>query len=377
MPRIQTNVSALNANRNLARTTTALERSIQKLSSGFRINRAADDAAGLAIANKLRADLRSMRQAGRNAAQASSLLSVAEGGLSTISSILDRMKELATQAASDNVGQERPKLDDEYQRLISEIDRIAATTTFNGSRLINGDFGNTLDTNVANSTALAAGTGVFDVTLSGTADGTYSLTSAAGTAGKVTVTKGAVSQTSAALSNGKQDVTFSTFGLTLKLDANFTASTGAAAASLDGTAVVVKAGVSGGSFLVSSSGSYAANDQISLDNIDVTTATLGLTTDITSLANAQTALTEVDTAISSLSSNLGKVGAAQSRIEFASFNVSATIENVSAAQSVIRDADLATEMIDFTKNQILQQAGVAMLAQANAAPQSILSLLSG
>jgi flagellin len=275
MSRINTNTAAYGAYRNLTMTGKRMEKSIEKLSSGFRINRAADDAAGAAIANDLRATGRSLQAAQRNASQANSVLQIADGAVQTIATILDRMKELATSAASDSSGTTgRTNLDAEYQQLVLEIDRIAATTTYQGTALL---------------------------------DGTYS-----------------------------------------------------------------------GTFLVSSSGDYAGNDSITVDGstLDMTSATLtGGTGDLTSLANAQTELGAIDTAITAVGTAIGVIGAGQSRIEYATTNVSSTFENVQSAESVIRDTDMAYEMTQFTKYQILQQAGTAMLAQANQAPQSILKLL--
>ena len=275
MSRIQTNTAAYGAYRNLTMTGQKLEKSIEKLSSGFRINRAADDAAGAAIANDLRATGRSLQAAQRNASQANSVLQIADGAVQTIATILDRMKELATAAASDSSGTTgRANLDAEYQQLVLEIDRIAATTTYQGSALL---------------------------------DGSYS-----------------------------------------------------------------------GTFLVSSSGDYAGNDSITVDGsaLDMSSATLtGGTGDLTSLGNAQTELGAVDTAITAVGTAIGIIGAGQSRIEYATNNVASTFENVQSAESVIRDTDMAYEMTQFTKYQILQQAGTAMPAQANQAPQSILKLL--
>jgi flagellin len=278
MSRINTNTAAYGAYRNLTVTGMNLEKSIQKLSSGFRINRAADDAAGAAIANDLRATGRSLQAAQRNASQANSVLQIADGAVQTISTILDRMKELATSAASDSSGDTgRANLDAEYQELVLEIDRIAATTTYQGTALL---------------------------------DGAYTAT-----------------------------------------------------------------------YLVSSSGDYAGNDTVTVDgtSLDMASATLlgAAAGDLLDLAGAQGELDKIDVAITAVGTAIGVIGAGQSRIEYASTNVASTFQNVQAAESVIRDTDMAFEMTQFTKFQILQQAGTAMLAQANQAPQSILRLLQG
>ena len=278
MSRINTNTAAYGAYRNLSVTGMNLEKSIQKLSSGFRINRAADDAAGAAIANGLRATGRALQAAQRNASQANSVLQIADGAVNTIATILDRMKELATSAASDSSGATgRTNLNAEYQQLVLEIDRITATTKYQGTSLL---------------------------------DGTYA-----------------------------------------------------------------------GTFLVSSSGAYAGADtvQISGASLNMASATLlgAAAGDLTNLANAQGELTKIDTAITAVGTAIGTIGSGESRIEYATNNVASTFQNVQAAESVVRDTDMAYEMTQFTKFQILQQAGTAMLAQANQAPQSILRLLQG
>ena len=374
--RINTNVSALNAYRNLSQTDMAVSKSMEKLSSGFRINHASDDAAGLGIANKMRADTRAMTQASKNAEQANSVLQIAEGSAGTIQQMLERMKELATQSASDNTDAGgRARLDKEFKALQQEITRTVNTTKFQGKLLLNGGFGTSLDTNAANSTALAAGTGVYTVELNGAAAGTYAITSANGT---MTLDNGSgVTETVAVTADGAQDVAFSSLGLTLKLDANFTANAGSGS-SADATNVVVSAGANGGSFMVSSSGSYTSDDLVSLTSMDLTLSTLGVGgDDLTSSANAKTALTNIDTAIGTVSSVLGDIGAAQNRIEYAQQNIKTGIQNFSAAESVIRDVDMAEEMTKFSKNQILAQAGTAMLAQANQSAQGVLQLLRG
>lgn len=279
MPVINTNTAANSAFLNLSRTSGMLDKSIQKLSSGFRINRSADDAAGAAIANQLRATGRSLQAAQRNATQANAVLQIADGAVNTVAQILDRMKELATQAASDNSGDDgRLNLDAEYQALVEEIDRIANTTVYQGTNLTDGS-GSTL------------------------------------------------------------------------------------------------------TFLVGSSGDYAGDDTVTVDasQVDLTSATImgSAAGDLQDLAGAQGELDKIDLAITAVGTAIGVIGAAQSRIEFAQANVATTYQNVVAAESSIRDADMAFEMTQFTKAQILQQAGTAMLAQANAAPQTVLTLLRG
>jgi flagellin len=276
--RIATNSTAYGAYLALSNNQDMMGQSIQKLSTGFRINRAADDAAGAAIADELQATGQSLQAAQRNASQANSVLQIADGAVNTISSILDRMKELATEAASDSSGTTgRANLDAEYQQLVQEIDQISQTTQYQGSKLL---------------------------------DGSYS-----------------------------------------------------------------------GTFLVSSSGQYATNDTITLSGagLNMASATLlgAAAGNLTTLANAQGELTKIDTAITNVGTAIGTIGAAESRIQYATTNVASTFQNVQSAQSVIKDTDMAYEMTQFTKYQILTQASTAMLAQANQAPQSILKLLQG
>lgn len=379
--RINTNVSAMNTLRVLGGSSQEFARSIGRLSSGFRINRAADDAAGMGIANQIRADLRSMRQASRNAEQAGSLLQVAEGATQTISQIVDRMKELATQAASDNVDDAgRGRIKSEFTALQTEIDKIADTTKFQGKTLVNGNFGTKVDTSTASSTAFASGKGVYSASISGAAAGNYTISDGTA-AGSVTLTLGSTTQTVTGLSDGAQSIEFDDLGVTIKTTADFTVYDGTAAGSAKSTVVQVDAGTSGGSFLVRSSGSYTSDDLVTLSSVDLNAAALGVSSgDITLTGNGtaaewQSALTSIDSAISSVNSAFGTIGAAQNRIEYAMQNTDAAVENLSAAESVIRDVDMAEEVTRMTKYQILQQAGTAMLAQANSAPQGVLSLL--
>lgn len=374
--RINTNVSANEAYRNLGKVQNDVSSSMAKLSSGFRINKAGDDAAGLGIANKLRADTRALTQAAKNAEQANSLLSVAEGGLQTVGKILERMKELATQSASDNTDADgRTAIQKEFSALRTEIDKIVSTTKFQGKTLLDGGFGNSVDSDDTVSTALAAGTGVFSATISGTAADTYSITQAAD--GEMTIADTAGNtQTVTGLVAGRQSVTFASFGITLELGADFDETT--AAGTADGTDIVVAAGTEGGSFMVRSSGAYTGDDNVDLDAIDVSGTALGISTSSLATRDAsRTALTAIDGAISVVNTALGDVGAAQNRISYSLENVKAQISNFSAAESVIRDVDMAEEMTKFSKNQILAQAGTAMLAQANQSAQGVLQLLRG
>lgn len=363
--RINTNVSAINSQRMLNKSTSALSRSVARLSSGFRINRAADDAAGLGIANSLRGTIRGLEQASRNAEQANSLLQVAEGGAMQVESILERMKQLATQSASDNVNDtDRTLIQAEFTELQSEISRIVDTTKFLGNTLLNGSLGNQIDS--ANST-LAGGS----ATISGTQADTYTVThDAANETLTVADSGGTLSQTiDVTGASGINTYNFSAFNLNIETDGSF-----ASGVSTVNGDVVVAGGDT--SFLVSVSGDPAGQDAVSFGSLDLQLATLGIDADsLGTKAQAVTAIGNIDSAIGVVSTSFGTIGAAQNRIEFAAANTDVALENFQAAESVIRDADMAAEVSELTKNQILQQAGTAMLAQANALPQSVLSLL--
>jgi flagellin len=366
--RINTNVPALQAARNLGNVNKAISSSTEKLSSGFRINKASDDAAGLGIANVLRSDIRTYNQAARNAEQANSVYNIAEGAASAVQTMLERMKELAAQAASDSVDSDaRVRIGTEFTALKNEITRTVDTTKFQGQTLLNGGFGSTVN---SSSTALTTATaGVYDVQISGAATGSYTLSAAAGVA---TLSNGSVSQTLGVTSGANQTLNFSQFGISVRTN------TTVGAATLNGMNVTVGGG--SGTFLVGASGSYTTNDVISItgSSLDLQTSTLGVSASaVDTRANAATALTAIDGAIGKVNTALGVIGAGQSRIDNAISNLKTTVQNYSAAESVIRDVDMAEEMTKFSKNQILSQAGVAMLAQANQAGQGVLRLLQG
>jgi flagellin len=366
--RIQNNIAALNAHRQLQISDSGLSKSLERLSSGYRINRAADDAAGLAISQQFRADIASYKVAARNTSEASSLLQVAEGALDQIGNMLTRLKELATQASSANAGANLDKLNAEGNALIEEIDRIASSTEYANTKLINGTFGVGI-TSVG--TTVTASGGVAN--MSGMVAGeTYTLDVEAGSAGglvKITITTGDGSQTINDVSvpvSGTSNVSFSAFGLNVTFNSSLTSGGGS-----DGTVAAEATGSS--TFQVGAED--ASDNRISVSIGDATAATLGLTADqLDNAGEAQTFLGTVDTAISTLVNVRGDIGASQNRLQYSYSNLSVTIENVQAAESVIRDVDMAAEMTTFTKNQILLQAGTAMLAQANMAPQTVLSL---
>ena len=275
--RINNNVVAFNAQRNLQGSNMKLGKSLEKLSSGYRINRAGDDAAGLVISQKLRAEVSGLKQAARNSQDGISLVQTAEGALGEVHSMLNRMRDLAVQAANDtNDAAARTAIGAEMTALSSEIDRIGSDTTFGGSTIFSA-------------TALN-----FQVGSEGSGGNA------------IAVTVGA----------------------------------------LDASAIVVTAGT-----------------------VDLTAL------DVSSHTDARTSIEEIDKVIAAVSTSRGSLGATQNRLESTVRNLQVTSENLQASESRIRDTDMAQEMVQFTKSQILQQAGTAMLGQANQIPQGVLRLL--
>ena len=369
--RIQNNIASLTANRNLARTTSALSRSLEKLSSGFKINRAADNASGMSISQKFRAQIASLKMASQNATEANSVLQVAEGGIEQIANMLVRLKELATQAASSNSDGSRAEINAEATQLINEIDRISKSTEYNNVSLLDGygtkSYSSEIDTNINN---------IFNFKVDGAATGSYDV-SYNTTTNVMTITFG--SQTESATLQTNATINFSTLGISFQIGKNVDATElDAIGASFQGL------GASGGKdFAVTGTAAQfqigdtdSANKRLSFSISAVTKTALNLDgLDLSSQSSAQSALSTIDTAINSLNSIRGDIGAYMNRLSYAQSNLQTAIENLTASESVIRDVDMAAEMSEFTKNQILQQAGVAMLAQANALPQAVLSLL--
>lgn len=274
---VQTNYHSLVAQRNLSRTSSEMGENIQKLSSGFRINSAKDDAAGLAVSEEMKADIRSLRQAGRNANDATSMVQVAEGALGEIHNILGRMRELAVQANSDSINDtQRGHIDTEFQALTAEITDISSDSTYNGISLLDGSLSATFQVGVE-----------------------------------------------------------TTDTMTVALAQGFTAAD-----------------------LEDASGTN------NLGGVDLTTT-----------ANAATTIGVIDNSISMVSTSRAELGATLNRLDVKSENLAVSRENLEAANSRIRDVDVASEMASMTKNQILMQAGTSMLSQANSLPQTALSLL--
>ena len=382
--RINTNIPALNASRQLGQTTQSLGRSLERLSSGLRINRASDDAAGLSVREGLRADLAGLRASEQNASQANDLLQTAEGSLGQVNEVLIRMGELAVQSSSSTLtDSNRDSLQTEFGQLVAEIDRIAVSTTYNNQVLLTG-FGNSVDTS---SSALTTSnvTGVTDITISGAQAGTYTFVDAAGD-NEITLGDGATSQTlsvgtlldGSVVATGTQVVAnFDRLGIQLRLaGADVAGATGQFGdGDLAGTQIVVQSGT-GGSFQVGSADMAANRIEVSIPDLRASGPQLNLSTaSVASLSNAQSAITSIDSAVAAVAQQRGTLGSVQNRL---GFNISATeeaITSVQASESTISDADFAAEVTSLTRAQILAEAGASILAQANLQNQNALTLL--
>lgn len=277
--RINNNIMAMNANRALGINNTGMSKSLEKLSSGLRVNRAGDDAAGLSISEKMRAQIRGLNMASKNAQDGISLIQTAEGALDEAHAILQRMRELAVQAANDtNVTVDRQALQDEMNQLIAELDRIADNTEFNTQKLLNGTF------------------------------------------------------------SGRKFHIGANSGQSIEL-------------------------------------SIASMKASGLEVNSLKTASGATTGGILTQSGADAAISTINKAIETVSKERSKLGAYQNRLEHTIKNLDNAAENLQAAESRIRDVDMAKEMMEFTKQTILQQASTAMLAQANQVPQTVLQLL--
>lgn len=381
--RIQNNIAAMNAQRQLNISNAGLTKSLERLSSGYRINRAADDAAGLAISQSFRAEIASFKVASRNVSEANSLLQVAEGAMDQLGNILTRLKELATQAASGNAGANIDKINAEANELVLEFERIVTSTEYAGTTLLTGEIGGVTGMSIDTETELAianlAGSSITGVTVDHTATaaaaGTYTVNAAVNATVNtdvdwtITGPGGSMAMT---VAQEAVSVAFADLGITLSLGGSVAATIASEITDFEITIVEERAN----DMVFQIGAKNEADNRLSISLEDARIAQMGLAQDMLSTAeSAQTALTTIDDAISTLTDQRGNIGAYMNRLEYASANLDTTIENVQAAESVIRDVDMAAEMTEFVKYQILMQAGTAMLAQANMAPQSVLGLL--
>ncbi|RPF48367.1 flagellin [Hydrogenoanaerobacterium saccharovorans] len=391
---IQHNIMALNAHRQLGGNNTAVSKNLEKLSSGFKINRAGDDAAGLAISEKMRAQIKGLERAQANAQDGISLVQSAEGALTEVHSMLNRMVELATQSANgtykDDV--DRDALQSEVDSLNAEINRIAEYTDFNGIKLLDGTVGGYNATNIP---AAAGIHGANPATVSGgklAAGDVVNFTIAAD--GKVTIKdlNGDAPGAAGITANGdaKNPTGAGTFKFTISMnkatataedyekwngvEISFTSIGNGAPTDVAFTVAANADGNIGGGLNLQIGDS--ASQQINVSIADMGTKALGIDTiSIGTEAGAKNAIQTIKDAINKVSTNRSNLGAVQNRLEHTINNLGVTTENMTAAESRIRDVDMAKEMMAFTKNNVLTQAAQAMLAQANQQPQSVLQLL--
>ena len=372
---INTNIMSLNAQRNLNRTQNALSTSIQRLSSGLRINSAKDDAAGLAISERMTTQIRGLNQAMRNANDGISLSQTAEGALAEITNNLQRIRELAVQSANaTNNASDRAALDAEAQQLVAEIDRVANQTSFNGRVLLDGSFASQAFQVGANVNETITVNAIVDANVANLGSNTKAQVTGAAATAFTAITAG-------------------------HLSINGTSVGAVAAASATERAAQIRDAINS---VADATGVYATNDtattvslssnaNITVDAFGATasTATTGLTAAttatstttgftglaVTTVPGANLAIEAMDAALTAVNGARATLGAIQNRFESTIANLATTAENLSAARGRIRDADFAAETAELTRAQILQQAGTAMVAQANTMPQSVLSLL--
>jgi len=401
--RINTNTASLDTYRSYSKSQAGLETNIERLSSGLRINKAADDAAGLAISERMGSQVRGQQQAHRNVQQANNMLQTAEGGLSEISNILGRMRELSVQSASNTVSDDdRSSLDLEFQQLKAEITRISDATEYNGQKMLNNKMSGTVQE--FGGVSSAAG---FEISGAGI-EGAYSFSTSAGSDGIVSLQLSASDGRSESVALGNsttklgstastyQVVQFTSMGITIQSTtsggttlSSIVGGTDTVTNNLDGTttAGTVADGVSDDNFFTLTAG---ANIQAGANNVAVEDR-LGFSLDdhradqksglnlqdisLGSLANSQSAIDALDTAIDKVNSSRSHVGAMQNRFEHTASNLMNSVQNNANSMSTIRDADFAAEAAELAKNQILVQSGTAMLAQANQISMNVLQLL--
>ena len=398
--RIQHNIAALNSYRNLTGNNNAVSKNLEKLSSGYKINRAGDDAAGLAISEKMRAQVTGLNTAQKNAQDGVSLVQTAEGALTEVHSMLNRMVELADQSANgtyDNAV-DRANLQKEIASLKDEIDRIADSTNFNGINLLDGSLSTSTTT-----TLNGAETGtnaavdlkftfaeqfkgkVINVALEHEGTGDDTIKATVGADGKITLKMDATKDHSAsaikeALANA--NITAVAAEDRAKMNSLLASATvtGAGTTGVTGgvgfTATATTTPAKGKALTLQIGDTSADFNQMNVSVGDMHTAALGIADiDISTQAGAKAAVGKIKSAINSVSSTRGDLGAIQNRLEHTINNLSVTSENMTAAESRIRDVDMANEMMAYTKNNILVQSSQAMLAQANQLPQGVLQLL--
>ena len=389
---INHNMNALNAHRNMGINNTAAGKSMEKLSSGLRINRAGDDAAGLAISEKMRGQIRGLTQASRNSADGISMIQTAEGALNETTNILQRMRELAVQASNDtNTTSDREEIQKEINALTEEVDRIANNTEFNTQKLLNGSKSGNAGDIVREEVAAKAG--VFKIELDAalvdgsklTIDGKI-IKFGAGDITNETTLKTKLEQE---LDGYTVDVSTNKKTITLTQDVG---------SDKDEIKVALNGGKTGFKATVKTEGvthrdeetsegkvsvqvGANANQSMTIEIGDMRAKALNIVNDkgrglsVETAQSANEAITAFDAALNAVSSQRANLGAVQNRLEYTISNLDNTAENLTSAESTLRDVDMAKEMMEYSKNNILNQAAQAMISQANQQPQNVLQLL--
>lgn len=364
---IQHNLTAMNANRQLGITTSGQAKSSEKLSSGYRINRAGDDAAGLKISEKMRSQIRGLNKASTNAQDGVSLIQTAEGALNEAHSILQRMNELAVQGANDtNQSIDRDAINQELTALTAELDRISSTTQFNKQNLLDGSFtGRQLQVGANQNQKITINIAAMNAKAIGIKSVTVAAMSGYFTTNEVV--QNTKAKASATIRGSIYDIAAKNAVLTTGLSVN---GTDKYFETPNGTRVTL-------STSATVRGCYAAkaSKAAQIFAVNSKTATTVSRANVSDYQQAQGTIEMVQNAINNVSSQRSALGAIQNRLEHTIANLDNVAENTQAAEARIRDTDMASEMVEYSKNNILAQAGQSMLAQANQSTQGVLSLL--
>ena len=388
---INHNMNALNAHRNMNVNNTAAGKSMEKLSSGLRINRAGDDAAGLAISEKMRGQIRGLTQASRNASDGISMIQTAEGALNETTNILQRMRELAVQASNDtNTTSDRNEIQKEINALTEEVDRIATNTEFNTQKLLNGNKSG-VGGDVVNKEVKAV-QGEFKVEFKTALAKNQEIT----IDGNVYQLKETDINDPTNTLKTSLEQTFKDYTFTVDVDKKFITMKQRVgedrekmSISLDGKNVQAKtqnAGVTARDEEISEGRANVqvganSNQSMDIEIGDMRAKALNITDgagnslSVLSAEEANKAITAFDAALNEVSSQRANLGAVQNRLEYTISNLDNTAENLTSAESTLRDVDMAKEMMEYSKNNILNQAAQAMISQANQQPQNVLQLL--
>ena len=389
--RVNTNTTSFHTYRSYSSSQAGLEQNIERLSSGLRINRAADDSAGQAISQRMKNQATGMRQAVRNSQQATNYLQTAEGGLNQIHGILSRMRELAVQSSSDGLNtNDRFSIELEYAQLKDEVSRIANSTTYNNMTLINGDRAKGVArTETTPGTADISATEIksFSVASNVATGDAFEFTSVSANSitltNKTTGEEQILHQPDGAGFAENDVLNFDDLGITMTLGAGYDgiADNDDGFTITQGDFVTMQVGADNDAAHARADSSDAdhsavTENRITLNISDATAKGLGISdSQVSDLADSQRAINALDSAIEKVNNERGNIGALQNRFEFAVSNLQSSLQNTEASRSTILDADFALEAAGMAKNQILTQSGTAMLAQANQISQNVLSLL--